>query len=179
MTPAGYMYKTVAMRRADFKTGVVRDIYSASSCISSDFCDWTRHWKHNGFWLFNSTETIRKIAAAEGIDLSTMTAFYYRAYPAQWDRESRAWIDFAPDAAFHTAVVVPTHSNLEGFDVVTYSAQTAAECSPLSCNRHAETLLVNAHCLFETFEGAKAAIEAGALAAGEPGPYRIMEVNTL
>jgi hypothetical protein len=37
----------------------------------------------------------------------------------------------------------------------------------------------NPHCLFESFEHAKQALEAGAFDNAEPGPFRIFAVYTL
>ena len=69
--------------------------------------------------------------------------------------------------------------NLEGFDIVTSSAQSSAECSPLSCNGLAQTIHVNDHCLLDTFENAKKVIDSSMLKEAEPGPYRIFEAHTL
>jgi hypothetical protein len=65
---------------------------------------------------------------------------------------------------------------LEGFDVVTFSAHTNPECSPLSCCALAKDLAVNEHCLFRTFADAKEAIDRGLFTNSEPGPYRIFSV---
>jgi hypothetical protein len=49
--------------------------------------------------------------------------------------------------------------------------------SPLSCNGIAATLSVNTHCLFETLEEAKEAIEGGNFNRCEPGVYKIYAVH--
>lgn len=172
------MYKKVVNAPHRLEAPRVSDVYSVSGCISQDFCEWISHWQHNGFWLFNSLGIIEEIAAIEKIDLSSMTLFYYRMYPFQWDNDTQSWLAVEPDSAFETAVSVPANSARRmGFDVVTYSAQNAAECSPLSCNHFANTIPVNRHCLFDRFEDAKVAIEAGIFVDGEPGPHRIVEVS--
>lgn len=179
MIPAGYMFKKLTARPDWVKAGNIRDIYSVSRCISDDFCDWINFWKHNGYWFFDNLKIIEKIASGNGIDLTSMTPFYYRLYPTQWDADSSKWLTFSPEASFTTDVVEPPTPKVEGFDVVTYSAQTSAECSPLSCNSLADTVPTNFHCLFQTLEEAKSALEGNSFDRAEPGPYRILEVNSL
>ena len=65
MVPAGYMAKRVHKKADWLEAAGVTDIYSMSGCISPDFADYIDYWKHNGFWLFNSTELIREIATKE------------------------------------------------------------------------------------------------------------------
>jgi hypothetical protein len=74
-------------------------------------------------------------------------------------------------------VTEPDDPQLAGYDVVSYSAQTSAECSPLSCNHMANELKVNQWCLFDSFSEAKHCIESGAFKDAEPGPLRIIEVS--
>ena len=179
MISAGYMYKNIESIPDWLKVENVADIYSVSNCISNDFCDYINYWKHNGFWLFDSLELINTIASENGISLRGMTPFYYRIHPLQWVGPESKWEKFESEASFSTKVVEPVGTNLEGFDFVSYSAQTSAECSPLSCNGLAQTISVNNHCLLDTFEIAKSTLESGDAVIGEPGPYRIFEVHTL
>lgn len=173
------MYKKLASRPDWVKASKVDDIYSVSKCISDDFCDWINFWQHNGYWFFDDLEIIRKIATDNRIDLASMKPFYYRVYPKQWDADSSKWFTFSPEESFSTDVLEPTAPKVEGFDVVTYSCQTSAECSPLSCNSLADALPTNSHCLFETLEMARSALESNSFDRAEPGPYRIVEVNSL
>ncbi len=177
--PAGYMYKRVSLRPNRLKGPNVRDICSVSSCISEDFCDYITYWKHNGFWFFDRPDIMESIACTESISLDGLTLFFYRIYPMQWTTDSRNWQAFGPDPAFETDVVVPKQSKQLGFDVVTYSERTAPECSPLSCNFLADCIAVNAHCLFDTLDAARSALESGAFDDSEPGPFRILEVHTI
>jgi hypothetical protein len=62
--------------------------------------------------------------------------------------------------------------------VVEFSIHSDPCCSPLSCNSLAEKLQVNGHCLFDSFEAAKDALERGQFEHAEPGPYRIIAVYT-
>jgi hypothetical protein len=179
MIPLGYMYKRVVDRPAWLEAEGVLDVYSLSNCISDDFADYINYWKHNGYWLFNSPEAIREIAANAGIDLSGATLFYYEAYEFEFDEDSKEWKAFAPEPSFATDVLVPADKRLEGFDVTTFSFHTGPECSPLSCNSLATTIPVNQHCLFDTFGNAKEALEGSLFKNSEPGPYRIIAVYTV
>ena len=176
MIALGYMYKTISGKPDWITTDQVSDIYSVSPCVSEDFTDWIEFWKHNGYWLFDTPETIEQVAVEEGISLDNMTLFFYRAYEYQWDDESREWVKYEPEPSLPLQVKEPTSARVWGYDVVSYSCQGAAECSPLSCNRMCEELSVTTHCLFETFDEAKSHTESGAFKGCEPGPYRIIEV---
>lgn len=179
MIPIGYLYKTVAQKPEWLKAQPVTDIYSLSRCVSDDFADYINYWKHNGYWLFDSPQIIEDIAKNEDINLSGMTLFYYEAYEYEFDEESKAWSDFAPEPSFTTNVQVPRNKQLEGFDVTSFMVHTSPECSPLSCNSLATSVAVNEHCLFGTFAEAKVALESGLFDNSEPGPFRIFAVYTL
>lgn len=179
MIPVGYLSKRVAARPDWLQAPTVVDIYSLSGCISADFADYINYWKHNGYWLFDSPDAISELAATDGIDLSGTTLFYYETYEYEFDEDTQAWSAFAPEPSFATAVRAPVRKHLEGFDVVTFTAHTRPECSPLSCNSLATTVPVNRHCLFDTFDEAKEALESGLFRNSEPGPYRIVAVYTL
>jgi len=178
MTPAGYIAKKVHASPDWLKAGAITDIYSVSNCVSEAFCDFIPHWKHNGYWLFDSPALIREIAAAENIDLSGQRLFYYEVHEQQFDERRRVWEPFSAETSFPTDVQVPASKQLEGFDVVSFYALSAPECSPLSCNHLAESIAVNEHCLLETFADAKQLLESGAFKNCEPGPYRIFAVYT-
>ncbi|WP_421868837.1 hypothetical protein [Motiliproteus sp.] len=176
MIPAGYMYKSVVTKPDWLESDRVEAIYSLSGCVSEDFCDWIGHWKHNGYWLFDSPEVMEALAAANGIDLAGMTLFFYRFYHRQWNELTGSWEGFQPEASLPTQVKLPERAVAAGYDVTSFSAQNAAECSPLSCNRMAQEIPVNSHCLLSSVEVAKRLIESGTFAHCEPGPYRIVEV---
>lgn len=182
MVPIGYMYKNVAAKPDWLNNDIVKDLYSVSPCISGDFAEraeWIDAWKHNGYWLFDAPQIVESIAFERGIELETMSLFFYLAHPRQWDDVRGEWIDYSSDASLPTDVQPPRKSGFEGFDVVSFSSQTAAECSPLSCNGLAHTVDVNEHCLIPEFETAMSAIERGLFKNCEPGPYRIIEVRSL
>ena len=171
---AGYMAKRVAQRPDRLKAGRAVDIYSVSGCISENFTDYIQHWKHNGYWLFDSAEVIRSVAEKDGVQLDGTQLFYYEVYEQEFDGES--WQDFEADPSFSTSVVIPETKQLAGFDVVTFYARNSPECSPLSCNSLADELPTNSHCLLDSFEEAKRRIDEGGFTGSEPGPYRILAV---
>jgi hypothetical protein len=177
MIPAGYIYKTVAP--APDGEGTSRDVYSVSGCISRFFADYVPYWRHNGYWLFDSPETLRALAAENAIDLSGHTLFYYEVFEHQYEAASARWLPFGPEPSFPTSVQRPQATHLEGYDVVTFSAQRSPECSPISCNSLAARVAVNDHCLFDSFEEARRSIEEGVFAASEPGPFRVFAVYTV
>ena len=176
MIEAGYMAKKVPSRPDWIKAPGVVDVCSVSYCISEAFCDYIGHWKHNGYWFFDSPPVIREIASAHSIDLSAYRLFYYEVYKLQFDEERRVWQRFEADRAFTTQVEVPAWKQLLGFDVVSFDAQTAPECSPLSCNNLAESIAVNEHCLLPSFESARQLLESGTFTGSEPGPFRVFAV---
>ena len=179
MLPVGYMRKRVARNAEWLKADAVVDIYSISNCLSNDFADYINFWRHNGYWLFDSPAIIDEISQTENIDLAQTKLFYYEAYELEYDEDKEQWIAFSPEPSFTTNVEAPSNKHPEGFDVVTFSAHTNPECSPLSCCSMAKELSVNQHCLFRTFAEAKAAIDSGLFNNSEPGPYRIIAVYTL
>jgi hypothetical protein len=179
MIPAGYMLKNVVQRPEWIKAESVIDIYSVSNCISDDFADYVKFFKHNGYWLFDSPEVLRGLTESEQIDVSELTLFYYEVFEQEYNEGSKEWSTFSPETSFPTAVVEAQGKRLEGYDVATFSARTNPECSPLSCNSLATEVSVNEHCLFRTFEEAKRALECGNLNNSEPGPFRIFAVYSL
>jgi hypothetical protein len=79
MTPTGYMAKRLYQKPDYLRAEQVRDIYSVSGCISSDFADYIPRWKHNGYWLFDSPEIIREVAIAESATLEGTLLFFTRS----------------------------------------------------------------------------------------------------
>lgn len=152
------------------------DVYSVSGCISEDFADYIPYWKHNGYWLFDSPELIGTVARENSVPLEGTSLFYYEVYEAEFD--GRSWSPYQPDS-FPTNVVSPRVRTLEGFDVVTFFAKGAPECSPLSCNGLSKEIRVNEHCLLSSFEEAYEKVSTGTFSKAEPGPYRIFAVYSV
>src|SRR5437764_666419 len=147
MIPVGYMAKRVSSRPDWLGAAQVADVYSVSGCVSPNFADYIKYWEHNGFWFFDSPEIIQQLAQAQGLDLAGTRTFYYEVYELQFDPAGARWSSFSAEPSFPTDVVVPQIKTLEGYDVVTFSVGTSAECSPLSCNSLAKEVETNAHCL--------------------------------
>jgi hypothetical protein len=168
MIPVGYMAKKIAAKLEWVTATNVVDIYSVSDCISNYFADYINFWEHNGYWLFDNPDIVRRLAEAKSFDLAGLKFFYYEVYEKQYNENEKIWSDFEPEASFRTAVRLPKTKQLEGYDVVTFWSQTNPECSPLSCNNLAEHITVNAHCLLPTFDEAKAHLEAGLFDGSEP-----------
>ncbi len=178
MIPLGYMLKTIASPAPEWiGAPYIGAVHSVSNCVSPDFGDYVPLWQHNGWWLFDTPDKARSAAASVG-KLDALSLFYYEAFHRQFDDASASWRAFEPDD-FHTRVVPPTASALSGFDVVTFSAGTSPECSPLSCNALASSVQVNQLCLFDSLEEACVALESEAFHDTEPGPYRIIAVYTV
>lgn len=187
MIPVGYMAKRVYKKEDWLKVGAkkiflepashVVDVYSVSNCLSEDFTDYIPYWKHNGYWLFDSPQMIKSVAAENSIQLEGTSLFYYEAYEMQFDGAS--WKTWSSEPSFPTNVIMPSRKQLEGFDVVSFTAGTSPECSGLSCSSLAEELHTNAYCLFDSFEEAEASLNKGAFRNAEPGPYRIFAVYSV
>ncbi len=177
MIPVGYMAKRVGRKPDRFRAPHVVDIYSVSNCNCEDFADYIQYWKHNGFWLFDSPEIIQDVAKQNSIPLEGTSLFYYEAHEMEFDGER--WSPWSPDLSFPTNVVRPSRKQLEGFDVVNFTARTSPECSGLSCSGLAAELHTNAHCLLSSFEEAETSLNDGKFENAEPGPYRIFAVYSV
>jgi hypothetical protein len=79
---------------------------------------------------------IRTVAEAHSIQLDGSYLFYYEVYEMEFD--GKIWSPYEAEASLPTNVIPPEEKVLEGFDVVTFYAKNAPECSPLSCKGMAE-----------------------------------------
>ena len=174
--PLGYMFKVVAPPPDWMGTRAIDRVYSVSGHVSRDFLDYIPLWRHNGWWFFNSSATLRDIVRSEGLDAASLTLFYYEAFEKEYDEAEENWRSIYPEGSFVTNVEPPKTKNLCGYDVVTFSVHTSPECSPLSCNMLAREMSVNKFCLFDDFSTAHDLVEGGAFDHSEPGPYRIIAV---
>jgi len=179
LTPAGYMAKKVVKRPDWIQAPKVDDVYSVSGCLSGYFADYINYWKHNGYWFFDSVQIIQSLAKEHSLALGECKFFYYEVFEEEFNDETQQWQPFMPDNSFKTTVVSPAKRQLEGFDVVTFSVHSSPECSPLSCNNLAATIATNRHCLFASFDEAKAHVEAHDFDNSEPGPFRILAVYSV
>lgn len=179
MISVGYMAKRVTLRPEWMQIEGVVDVYSVSGCVSKDFANYIDYWGHNGYWLFDSPGAIRKLAQQNSIDLKGTTLFFYQVHELQFDNTHGQWTTFKPERSFPTKVVVPSKMALEGYDVVTFSAGAAPECSPLSCNSLAAKVTTNPHCLLASLAEAQNMLQSGQFENTEPGPYRIFAVYSV
>lgn len=179
MIPIGYMAKRSCEKPPGLGLLQVNDIYSVNSCVNDDFADYVDYWKHNGYWFFDSPEIIQTLAEENSIDLEGTKLFYYEAY--EFDFNGQGWQTFSPWGEIPVRVAVPAEKKLEGFDVVTIWVENSPdpEHSPLSCNALAEKIPTNSHCLIESLEEAKAALNAGKFAGNDPGCQRIFAVYSV
>jgi hypothetical protein len=113
MVPVGYMAKRV-YKKADWlavckkkvfleNAPQVVDIYSVSGCISENFADYIRFWKHNGYWLFDSAEIITSVARENSLQLEGTALFYYEGYEMEFDGE--CWSPWSPEPSFPTNII--------------------------------------------------------------------------
>lgn len=164
----------------------IRDVCSVSNCVNDDIVDVQDRWLHNGFGLGNDGAALRALAEVEGLDLTDVQLFYYTAYELEltsdgWTFDPAAW---RPRTRLETAVVPdevvePAAGSvlLLGYDVVVYEYGSLVH-SPLSCNSVVKSVPVNEHCLFETFDEAREAIDGGKFGGGcESGAYTILSVS--
>jgi hypothetical protein len=179
MLPVGYMAKRISQRPEWLKASVAVDVYSVSSCVNDDFADYVGYWKHNGWWFFDSPEAIQAVSREHSIDLGGALLFYYEVYELEFFEGE--WCSFSPwEDRWKDSeeIVLPANKRIDGYDVVTFWTKNspAPEHSPLSCNSLAENLKTNAHCLFDTFEQARIAVNTGQFTGCEPGALRIFGV---
>jgi hypothetical protein len=179
MIPAGYMAKRVEKSPDWLGAPKVDDICSVSSCMSEAFAEYINYWRHNGYWLFDLPAVIGQVAEQNAIDLEGTRLFYYEVYEYQFNEKAGTWEPFSPEPSFALEVEKPAAARLEGYDVVSFSAGTSPECSPLSCNGLAKEIETNRHCLLSSFEDAKGLLETGKFVNCEPGPYRIFAVHSV
>jgi hypothetical protein len=177
MIPAGYMYKKIAMRPDYIKNPNVIDIYSLSGCISKDFSDYINHWKHNGYWLFDNPSLMKGILSKENIAETEFELFYYEVFEKEFDEDQSCWSMFTPEPSFLTNVTIPSQTEFQGYDLVTFT--NGPECSPLSCNSMADEITTNSHCLMDDFDCLKEMLESEKFKGCEPGPYRIFSVYSV
>jgi hypothetical protein len=187
MVPAGHLLKRVSAPPDWLSSAPVVDIYSVADCVNDNVVDVQTAWRHNGFGVANDQETLSSLCTDTDCESDDTKLFYYEAYEEEietdgWSIDPSAWrpLTGTPSAGAETCVAQldPCRRTLMGYDVVVFGDYL--EHSPLSCNSIAGKVQVNKHCLFDTLQSAKAAIEAGAFGGGcEPGVYRIFSVSVV
>jgi len=185
MIPAGYLLKRVRPPPGWLGAPQVSDVCSVASCVNDNVVDPQAVWQHNKFGVASNPRTLWELVESQALDLTDSALFYYEAYEREiesdgWAFDPGAWrpVSPAPSACVVTEVSPPTlplKVELIGYDVVTFG--DFLEHSPLSCNSVAKTLPVNKHCLLDSLEVARDAINSGAFGGGcEEGVYKIFSV---
>lgn len=185
MVPAGYLLKRIGRPPDWLKGAQILDIYSVSDCVNDDLVDLKAIWAHNTFGVANAPEVLWRLAREGQIDTSEAQLLFYEAYELEiesedWLQSPPPWRPLTPLPSGTVAsfpAVKPDNAVLVGYDVVV--CEDFLEHSPLSCNGIARSVPVNAHCLFDTLEQAKTAIESGGFNNCEPGIYRIYSVSVV
>jgi hypothetical protein len=187
MIPAGYLLKHVAPPPDWLLSSAahVQEVCSLSDCVNDTVVDPRDSGQHNSFGLANSPDLLRHLAVQNNVDLTGAELFFYSAYEMELESDGRefdpdAWRPRTPDDSATVAdnVVITEASRLLllGYDVVANDYWKFH--SPLSCNSIASEIAVNAFCLIDGFDDAKAAIDSGRFGAGcEPGDYTIFAVH--
>ena len=182
MIPAGYLLKRTSRPPGWLTAPNVFDVCSVSDCVNDDVVDIESVWEHNAFGVANDPELLWRLARESNIDTAGARLFFYEAYELEIDSDDLSkspsrWLPLTPVPSSEIephSIAIPENKTLLGYDVVVFGDYL--EHSPLSCNSVAEKLPVNTHCLFQTLEQAKDAMDAGHFNDCEPGIYKIYAV---
>ena len=98
--------------------------------------------------------------------------FAYRLLPIRYSKEGEVAFEIA---APNVEPLPPGFVTL-GFDVANKPFSPFFECSPLSCNRMADEVLVNQFCLLPALNDAIAFARRCAMEEPEPGPFYVSEI---
>jgi hypothetical protein len=183
MIPAGYLLKRTTRPPGWLIAPHVLEVCSVSACVNDDVVDIVSLWEHNTFGVANDPELLWYVARERNVEIAGVQLFFYEAYELEIDADGflerpLQWRPLTPvpsGKAETSLAVTPDNMTLLGYDVVV--CEDYLEHSPLSCNSVAESLAVNAHCLFSSLAEAKEAIEAGSFKDCEPGVYKIYSVH--
>ncbi len=183
MVPAGYILKRIVPPPGWLSAPHITEVCSVSDCVNENVVDLQNGWLHNGFGLANGPATLM---AAQADEAGQAVLLYCEVHEEEmesdgWSFDPATWrpLTSLRSACVETSVEpipVEATARLLGYDVVV--SNDFLEHSPLSCNSKAAALGANAHCLFDTFDQARRAIDEGGFGEGcEDGVYRIMSVS--
>ena len=166
----GFLAKAVESRPEWLHVPAVQDICSVSECISAAPADRISFWTHNALGFYDS---LGDAAAVTKDETGRYDWFAYEFYQIR-AVDGRIEPDVIPAAPGS----VPADFQFIGHDIVTRSSGAHVECSPLSCNRVAETVSTNEHCLIDQEDRAEQALLTISMPgfAAEPGPYYLAKV---
>ncbi len=173
MIDAGYFAKHVAPRPDWLNAPAVREICSASDCLSRAPDGWIDHWLHNGFGWFNRVADALAVVPQDSGAAARL--FAYRIHPQLF--RAGAGSDLVVPADVRPDPIPSTFERL-GFDSVSKSMAGVLgfECSPLSCNSMASEMETNECCLFHSLEAAVVGATRFSIEQPEPGDYYVIEV---
>ncbi len=173
MIDAGYCAKRIAPKPDWLKAAAVREICSASGCISPAPDGWIEHWLHNEFGWFNRVSDALAVVPPD--QKAAFRLFAYRIYSQMFRAGARHQLVLPSDV--HPDPIPRTFESL-GFDSVNRSMVSVLgfECSPLSCNSMASEMDTNEYCLFDSLEAAIAGATRFSIEQPEPGDYYVIEV---
>jgi hypothetical protein len=173
MIDAGYFPKLVGALPDCITAPGVREICSASTCISVAPEGWAFRWRHNEFGWFNTIEDAWSVVP-DG-DRPRYRLFAYRIAPTLYRKGDPVELSIATGVK-----PTPISSNFTslGYDAISKSMESVLgfECSPLSCNLMANEMPVNAYCLFRTEDEATAGAKRFSIDQPEPGDYYVVEI---
>lgn len=170
----GYFYKKV-IQDENYTKALnnlnVREICNASSCFFEEPDGWMERWKHNGYFLYNSSDIAH--AVIEGLDDKDEYVLYaYKQFPLKIENGC------VIEEEIVTESIEPIDKEFRflGYDVVSKHMSEQFGCSPLSCNDGAKMMKTNDCCLFSSYEEALTGAKEFSSGMWEPGPYYIVEV---
>lgn len=183
MIPAGYLLKRPTFPPEYLRGVPITDVCSASSCVNEDALDLEEGWRQNKFGFANRQDLLWTLADQQGSDVSDAVLFYYEVYDEELESngsvfDPRGWrpLTLMPTWAPDESPALPTQKEFLGYDVVVFG-DGALEHSPLACQEIARQVEVNEHCLIDSLQRAKDAIDAGAFVDCKAGIYRVLAVH--
>jgi hypothetical protein len=169
LTFCGYFPKLITPAQPALNIAGVTDICSVSACLATAPPGWINHWQHNELGFYDTVELAQSVIPEA--ELAAYDLFAYRFSPHVFQGGRAApWTIPELRCAPPGRELIPV-----GFDAVSKTADFF-EHSPLSCNRAAETLTKNEHCLFATLEEALEGAKFFSGGTFEPGPYYVAQV---
>jgi hypothetical protein len=181
--PIGFLAK-LTKRRPDPPIGDVEEVCSVSCCISKAPPGAVSAWCHNAMGFYAS-EALALSVIPPREDRAAYDLYAYAMLPVAFDEdgEPRALTDdesrALSEAAKDTDEIGPGYQLL-GWDVVSNSLgwveSQSFECSPLTCNSLAGTILANRYGLIDALDAAFAAAPEIIRAPSEPGTYYLVQV---
>lgn len=169
LRPIGFFPKRPTPAAEGYHLPGVSEIASVSQCIAQGPLGWVERWAHNEFGLYDREALALETA---GNSSREYRLYGYASFPLRWGSTGLEPAVLPPAAA-----PIPADYRFLGYDIVTRSAGSSFECSPLSCNGAARDFRVNQFCLIDGLAEAWAALEAiGRAGNYEPGPYYLVAV---